>query len=145
MDGFLVETTGQCKRGMDIAYDGTWGYHALVLTLANTGEVLRLVNRPGNRPSHEGGRDAGRSGHGRVLPRGTGFRRVLLRGDAKFSQSEHLDRWDDDARVHFLFGFEALPNLRAIAHDLPASAPGFLRRPAPLHGEDQHRGSGRTT
>ena len=28
MDGFLVETTGQCKRGMDIAYDGTWGYHA---------------------------------------------------------------------------------------------------------------------
>src|SRR6516225_4829129 len=33
MDGFLVETTGQCKRGMDIAYDGTWGYHALVLTL----------------------------------------------------------------------------------------------------------------
>src|ERR1700724_4749174 len=29
-DGFLVETTGQCKRGMDIAYDGTWGYHALV-------------------------------------------------------------------------------------------------------------------
>jgi hypothetical protein len=26
MDGFLVETTGQCKKGMDIAYDGTWGY-----------------------------------------------------------------------------------------------------------------------
>ena len=34
MDGFLVETTGQCKEGMDIAYDGTWGYHALVVTLA---------------------------------------------------------------------------------------------------------------
>src|SRR5437773_11852554 len=43
MDGFLVETTGQCKRGMDIAHDGTWGYQALVLTLANTGEVLGLV------------------------------------------------------------------------------------------------------
>ena len=28
MDGILVETTGQCKQGMDIAYDGTWGYHA---------------------------------------------------------------------------------------------------------------------
>ena len=25
MDGFLVETTGRCKRGMDIAYDGTAG------------------------------------------------------------------------------------------------------------------------
>ena len=54
MDGFLVETTGQCKQGMDIAYDGTWGYHALVLTLANTGEVLSVVNRSGNRPSQEG-------------------------------------------------------------------------------------------
>ena len=31
MDGHLVKTTGKCKEGMDIAYDGTWGYHALVL------------------------------------------------------------------------------------------------------------------
>src|SRR5262249_3176018 len=53
MDGFLVETTGQCKQGMDIAYDGTWGYHALVLTLANTGEVLSVVNRSGNRPDRK--------------------------------------------------------------------------------------------
>jgi hypothetical protein len=59
MDGFLVETSGQCKQGMDIAYDGTWGYHALVLTLAHTGEVLRVINRSGNRPSQEGA--AGRS------------------------------------------------------------------------------------
>jgi hypothetical protein len=27
MDGTLVATTGECKRGMDIAYDGTWGYY----------------------------------------------------------------------------------------------------------------------
>ncbi len=86
MDGFLVETTGQCKRGMDIAYDGTWGYHALVLTLANTGEVLSIVNRPGNRPSHEGAATLVDQATA-VCFRG-GFRRVLLRGDAKFSQSK---------------------------------------------------------
>jgi hypothetical protein len=128
MDGFLVETTGQCKQGMDIGYDGTWGYHALVLTLANTGEVLSIVNRPGNRPSHEGAAEL----VDQTLPvcfRG-GFRRALLRGDTKFSQSGHLDRWDDDARVRFLFGFEALPNLKAIADDLPARAWRPLRRPA---------------
>jgi hypothetical protein len=128
MDGFLVETTGQCKKGMDIAYDGTWGYHALVLTLANTGEVLSIVNRSGNRPSHEGAAEL----VDRTLPvcfRG-GFRRVLLRGDTKFSQSEHLDRWDDDARVHFLFGFEALPKLQGIAADLPVRAWRPLQRPA---------------
>ena len=32
---------------MDISYKGTWGYHPLLATLAETGEVLRLVNRSG--------------------------------------------------------------------------------------------------
>jgi hypothetical protein len=128
MDGILIATTGQCKQGMDIAYDGTWGYHALVLSLANTGEVLSVVNRSGNRPSHEGAAVAIDD----LLPvcfRG-GFRRVLLRGDSKFSQSEHLDRWDDDPRVRFLFGYEALPNLQARAAALPARAWRPLQRPA---------------
>jgi hypothetical protein len=128
MDGFLVETTGQCKRGMDIGYDGTWGYHACVLTLANTGEVLSIVNRPGNRPSHEGAATLVDQATA-VCFRG-GFRRVLLRGDTKFSQSEHLDRWDDDPRVRFLFGFEALPNLKDIAEALPDRAWRPLQRPS---------------
>src|SRR5262249_58567158 len=54
VDGTLVATDAECKGGVDIAYDGTWGYHPLLVTLANTGEPLFLVNRPGNRPSHEG-------------------------------------------------------------------------------------------
>ncbi len=126
MDGFLVETTGQCKRGMDIGYDGTWGYHACVLTLANTGEVLSIVNRPGNRPSHEGAATLVDQATA-VCFRG-GFRRVLPRGDTKFSQSEHLDRWDDDPRVRFIFGFEALANLKAIAEALPDRAWRPLQR-----------------
>jgi hypothetical protein len=54
MDGTLVPTTGACKQGMDISYNGVWGFHPLVVSLAETGEVLRIVNRSGNRPSHEG-------------------------------------------------------------------------------------------
>jgi Transposase DDE domain group 1 len=119
LDGTLVATTGQCKQGMDIAYDGTWGYHPLVLSLANTGEVLWLLNRPGNRPSHEGAAAA----VDRVVAacRQGGFRKVLLRGDTDFSQTEHLDRWNADG-LQFLFGYDALPNLKAIAEDLPATA-----------------------
>jgi hypothetical protein len=137
MDGFLVETTGQCKQGMDIAYDGTWGYHALVLNLANTGEVLRVVNRAGNRPSQEGAAEQ----IDRALAvcfRG-GFGSVLLRGDCKFAQTEHLDRWDDDPRVRFIFGFEAFANLKAIAEDLPARAWRPLQRPARYAVQTQRR------
>jgi len=128
MDGFLVETTGQCKRGMDIAYDGTWGYHVLVLTLANTGEVLSVVNRPGNRPSQEGA--AAQVNQALEGCFRGGFRSVLLRGDSKFSQTEHLDGWDADPRVRFIFGYEAMPNLKAIADALPAQAWRPLQRPA---------------
>lgn len=127
MDGALVETTGECKQGMDIAYDGTWGYHALVLTLANTGEVLRLVNRSGNRPSHEGA--AAQVDRALAVCFAGGFRRVLLRGDTDFAQTEHLDRWDADGRVRFIFGYDARPNLEAIAERLPVRVWQKLQRP----------------
>jgi DDE family transposase len=127
MDGTLVGTTGNCKQGMDIAYDGTWGYHPLILTLAETGEVLGLVNRSGNRPSHEGA--AAEVDNAMALCRRAGFRKILLRGDTDFSQTEQLDRWDSDARVMFIFGYNATANLQERADQLPASAWKKLDRP----------------
>jgi hypothetical protein len=127
MDGTLVATTGSCKAGMDIADDGTWGYHPLLLTLANTGLVLRLLNRPGNRPSHEGA--AAEVDRALAVCFRGGFRRVLLRGDTDFSQTQHLDRWDADGRARFLFGYDAAPNLVEMAERLPARAWRPLRRP----------------
>jgi len=127
-DGTLTETTGNCKEGMDIAYNGTWGYHLLVVSLANTREVMRLVNRPGNRPSHEGAADA----LDRALAtcfRG-GFQKVLLRGDTDFSQTQHLDRWDSDGRIRFIFGYDNRANLQEIAEQLPECAWDQLQRPA---------------
>jgi Transposase DDE domain group 1 len=137
MDGTLVATTGACKHGMDIAYDGTWGYHPLVLSLANTGEVLGLVNRSGNRPSHEGA--AAEVDRALAVCFRGGFRRVLLRGDTDFSQTEHLDRWAADPRVQFVFGYEAAPNLKGLAEDLPARAWRPLERPARYEVRTQPR------
>jgi len=139
MDGTLVETAGQCKAGMDIAYDGTWGYHPLLLTLATTGEVLGLVNRSGNRPSHEGA--AAEVDRALVICLGGGFRSVLLRGDTDFSQTEHLDRWNADPRVQFLFGFDAAPNVVALAQELSPRAWQPLQRPArsEVRTQERHR------
>jgi Transposase DDE domain group 1 len=128
MDGTLVGTTGSCKQGMDIAYDGTWGYHPLIVSLANTGEVLGLVNRPGNRPSHEGA--AAEVDRCLAVCFQGGFRRVLLRGDTDFSQTQHLDRWHADGRIRFLFGYDCHPTLVDIAEHLPARAWTKLQRPA---------------
>jgi Transposase DDE domain group 1 len=127
MDGSLVSTTGSCKQGMDIAYDGTWGYHPLIVSLANTGEVLSIVNRSGNRPSHEGA--AAEVDRCLALCWRGGFRRVLLRGDTDFSQTEHLDRWNADERVRFIFGYDCHANLVEIVEKLPAQAWKKLQRP----------------
>lgn len=127
MDGTMVETTGECKQGMDISHDGTWGYHPLVVSLANTGEVLSLVNRSGNRPSHEGAAaEVDRAM--RVCLEG-GFERILLRGDTDFSQTKHLDRWTDDSRVSFLFGLDCTANRHFLADELPEMTWSVLERP----------------
>jgi Transposase DDE domain group 1 len=143
-DGTLAPSDGRCKQGLDIAYNGTWGYHPLVVSLANTAEPLYLVNRSGNRPSHE---------HAEVfldkaiaLCRRAGFLKLTLRGDTDFTQTKHLDRWDRDG-IRFLFGIDAMPNLIALAQGLPAEAYRALERPArytirtvPRQTREDHKG-----
>jgi Transposase DDE domain group 1 len=126
VDGVLAETYGECKAGIGLAYNGTWGYHPLVVSLAHTQEPLYLSNRPGNRPSHEGA--AGYLDKAIALCRRAGFKSILLRGDTDFSQTEHLDRWDM-AGVRFLFGLNAMRNLVERAENLPKSAWQELQRP----------------
>jgi len=106
MDGILVETTGECKAGMDINYEGKWGYHPLLISLANTGEPLFIVNRSGNRPSHDGAPAV--FDKAIELCRRAGFTDILLRGDTDFSLTTELDRWDE-AGVRFVFGYDANP------------------------------------
>ncbi len=136
-DGTVAGTTGECKEGMDIAYNGIWGYAPLIVTLANTNEVLYLVNRPGNKPSSDGAAEW----MDRAIELTTAvFEKVWLRGDTDFSLTRNFDRWSEK-NVSFVFGFDAHPNLVQIADHLPKRAWKRLQRPArySVQTEERHR------
>jgi hypothetical protein len=123
VDGTVAETTGECKQGMDIAYNGIWGYAPLIISLANTKEVLYLVNRPGNHTSSQGAAEW----IDRAIARTTSvFKKVWLRGDTDFALTQHLDRWDE--QVSFVLGYDACPNLVAQAQALPEAVWQRLER-----------------
>jgi len=114
IDGTICPTNGECKEGIDISYNGLWGYHPLVISLAGTREPLFIINRPGNVPSHTDSPVWINKGLDLV----TGvFEKVFLRGDTDFSLTENFDLWSE--RCTFVFGVDARNNLVEIAKSIP--------------------------
>ena len=126
VDGSIAPTDGARKAGVDMSFKGIWGYAPLIVSLANTREVLYVVNRPGNAPSHLGAAVWIDKAIDLVAPH-TG--RVCLRGDTDFSLTAHFDRWAK--KVDFIFGMDASPALRKRAEALDDKRWRRLHRPAP--------------
>ena len=125
VDGSLVPTTGECKEGMALSYNGIWGYHPLLVSFANTREPLFLANRSGNVCSHAGA--AAYLDRAIDLVRDAGFSEVLLRGDTDFSQTRFLDGWNAQD-VKFVFGYDAKPNMKNKAEGLSDDFSELTRR-----------------
>lgn len=137
VDGTIAGTCGEHKAGMDVSYKGIWGYAPLIVSLANTKEVLYLVNRPGNAPSHKGAAPWMNRAIELVAPYA---QRVCLRGDTDFSLTEHFDGWAQ--QVDFVFGMDANAALRGRADALDESCWTRLTRPAkyqPQTGQRRRR------
>jgi hypothetical protein len=124
VDGTMAPTTGECKEGMALNYQGIWGYAPLVVSLAHTQEVLYLVNRPGNQKSSTGAAEW----IDRAIEAASDFRELWLRGDSDFSLTEHLDRWAE--QVKFVFGYKAYEGLVERAEQLAETDWKPLQRPA---------------
>lgn len=132
IDGTIVPTLGEKKEGCDFSYKGDFGYAPLVVSLANTNEVLYVHNRSGNRPSHEESFEFLRPTV--ELVREAGFRKVRLRGDTDFSLTETLGHWDKRS-VEFVFGMDANRKLVDLAKSLPAADWHTLERPCTPEAE----------
>ena len=115
IDGTVAGTLGECKEGMALSYKGIWGYAPLIVSLANTKEVLYVVNRPGNVASHQG--CVGWIDRSIELVRPYAGK-IILRGDTDFTLTGELDRWDGQG-VGFIFGMDAHAKVVGIAEALP--------------------------
>jgi len=114
VDGTIAGTLGQCKGGMALSYKGIWGYGPLVVSLANTREVLYLVNRPANVASHQDSVSWIDRAIALVKPVAG---QITLRGDTDFTHTAQLDRWDQ-AGIGFILGLDAHPKVVGLAQGL---------------------------
>jgi hypothetical protein len=128
VDGTMAPTTGAHKAGIGISYKGIWGYHPLIISLANTKEVLYVVNRPGNAVSHHNAAPWIDRSIDLVEPHAP---RICLRGDTDFSLTVNFDRWAE--RVDFVFGMDCNDTMRRHAEALDEAAWSRLQRRSAYH------------
>jgi len=118
LDSHVKPVYGSQKEGADFTYKGSYGYHPLVVSLAETGEVLRALNRWGNVTSEQGA--------GVLLEEvfpllERNFNTVIVRGDSAFATQEIFDVCEEHGQYFAMVSPEQ-KNFAALAESLPAGA-----------------------
>jgi hypothetical protein len=115
IDSHVRHVYGEQKEGADFTYKGGFGYHPLVISLAETQECLRIVNRPGNVVSPDGADLALESVVPLLKER---FRRIVVRGDSAFAQQPIYDTCERHG-LHFAMVSPCHVNFEDLADAIP--------------------------
>ncbi len=118
IDSSIKPVYGECKQGADFSRNGKWSYHPLFVTLAETNEVLRTLNRPGNVVSEQGAGEV----IAELLPMVCRhFKKVRVRGDSKFYRRRLI--WECEQHgAQFAFSMDGFELLHEKVEKLPESA-----------------------
>lgn len=117
LDSHVHHVYGDQKQGADFTYKGGFGYHPLVVSLAETQECLRIINRPGNVASAEGAADCVRELAPLLRSR---YERVIVRGDSAFANQSIFDACEDEG-MHFAMVSPRQANFDRLADEVPES------------------------
>ena len=117
LDSFIGEVYGYEKQGAGYGYTHKLGYHPIIATRADTGEVLHIRNRKGKANTQRGAERfvdellarVRRAGH-----RGL----IVLRADSGF-ENHKLMRALDRQGVEFSIGVKQSKTIRALIEQIP--------------------------
>lgn len=115
IDDTIQMTYGEKKEGIALSYNGKWGFAPLIITEANTGTHLYVINRSGNKKFSTKVSDWLDKAIETVK---NNFRNIYIRGDSEFCLTKDFDKWHEQ-RVFFTFSYDGIENLVNKAVSLP--------------------------
>jgi hypothetical protein len=120
LDSFIGEVHGYQKQGAGYGYTRVFGYHPLIVTRADTGEVLHIRNRKGSANTQRGAERFVEELLARVRRAGhTG--RIVLRADSGF-ENHKLMKSLDRRGVEFSIGVKQSKQIRALIDTIAQDA-----------------------
>lgn len=136
IDSHIHPIYGNQKEAADFNYKGSYGYHPLVISLGGSGEVLRILNRPGNVSSADGA--------GALLDEvfpllKRNFKNIILRGDSAFAKQELFELCEEHEQS-FAFVLSSYPNLVSLAEMLPQKEWKVFKQQKPKRNKRRGRG-----
>ena len=120
LDSFVGEVHGYQKQGAGYGYTRRFGYHPILATRTDTGEVIHIRCRKGAANTQRGAERfvdellarVRRAGHGGL---------VVLRADSGFENHKLMRRLDREG-VEFSVGIKQSPTVKALIAQIPQEA-----------------------